>query len=256
VARLTAKVALVSGGARGLGAAQCRVFAREGAQVAIADIDQASAAALAAQIVKAGGSARIYALDVTDEAAWDRTVAAVLADFGGLDVLINNAGIGRIASVEDCSLADWRAVMSVNLDGVFLGTRAGIRAMKTRGGGSIINISSVYGIVGDPLTAAYNASKGGVRNFTKSAALHCAKSGYEIRVNSVHPSFILTDMVTGAAATLPDPQGFLQQLIARHPLGRLCEPDDVAHACLYLASDETRNQTGIEIVVDAGYVAQ
>ncbi len=254
--RLDGKVALISGGARGLGAAIGRVFAREGARVALADVDFQTAQVTAAAIARSGAGVRAYALDVTDEAAWQRTVESVLADEGGLDILVNNAGIGRLASVEDCTFADWRAIMSVNLDGVFLGTRAGIAAMKRRGGGSIINISSVYGIVGDPLTAAYNASKGGVRNFTKSAALHCARSGYEIRVNSVHPSFILTDMVTGAASALADPEGFLQELIARHPLGRLCEPDDVAHACMYLASDETRNQTGIEIVVDAGYIAQ
>jgi 3(or 17)beta-hydroxysteroid dehydrogenase len=256
VTRLANKVAMVTGGARGLGAAQCRMFAREGAKIAIADIDIPAAEALAADIANAGGIAKVYKLDVTDEAAWDRVVAKVVADFGGLDVLVNNAGIGRIASVEDCTFAEWRAVMSVNLDGVFLGTRAGIRAMKSRGGGSIINMSSIYGIVGDAVTAAYNASKGGVRNFTKSAALHCAKSGYAIRVNSIHPSFILTDMVTGAAASLPDPAAFLAELIARHPIGKLCEPDDVAYAALYLASDETRNQTGIEIVVDGGYIAQ
>ncbi|MBN8887108.1 MAG: glucose 1-dehydrogenase [Rudaea sp.] len=253
MARLDNKIALVSGGARGLGAATCHAFVREGARVAIADIDLAAAQKLAGEI---GASAKAYALDVTDEGAWDRVVAQVVADFGGLTTLVNNAGIGHLASVEDCTFEQWRAVLAVNLDGVFLGTRAGIRAMKSRGGGSIINISSVYGIVGSELTAAYNASKGGVRNFTKSAALHCAKSGYEIRINSVHPSFILTDMVTGAAGKLADPQAFLTALIERHPLGRLCEPADVAHACVYLASDETRNQTGIELVVDAGYIAQ
>jgi NAD(P)-dependent dehydrogenase (short-subunit alcohol dehydrogenase family) len=247
---------MVTGGARGLGAAQCRLFAREGAKIAIADIDMAAADALAAEIKAAGGVAKVYKLDVTDEAAWDTTVTAVIADFAGLDVLVNNAGIGRIASVEDCTFAEWREVLSINLDGVFLGTRTGIRAMKGRGGGSIINMSSIYGIVGDALTAAYNASKGGVRNFTKSAALHCAKSGYGIRVNSIHPSFILTDMVLGAASKLPDPEGFLKALIERHPIGKLCEPDDVAYAALYLASDETRHQTGIEIVVDGGYIAQ
>ena len=254
--RLTNRIAMVTGGARGLGAAQCRLFAREGARVAIADVDTAAASALAKELAASGGWARPYTLDVTDESGWDATLAAVIADCGGFDVLVNNAGIGRIASVEDCTLADWRAVMSVNLDGVFLGTRAAIRAMKDRGGGSIINMSSIYGIVGDPLTAAYNASKGGVRNFTKSAALHCARSGYDIRVNSVHPSFILTDMVIGAAGSLPDPAAYLKELVARHPIGKLCEPEDVAYACLYLASDETRNQTGIEIVVDGGYLAQ
>jgi len=251
--RLENKIALVTGGARGLGAATCRAFAREGAKVAIADVESRGAEKLAAEI---GGSAKAYTLDVTDEAAWATVVNRVVADFGGLTTLVNNAGIGRFTSVEDSSLAEWRQILGVNLDGVFLGTREGIRAMKSRGGGSIINISSVYGMVGSPLTAAYNASKGGVRNFTKSAALWCAHNRYEIRVNSVHPSFIMTELVTGAAAALPDADGALKQLLAAHPLGRFCEPDDVANACVYLASDETRNQTGIELVVDAGFLAQ
>ncbi|MFT3791871.1 MAG: glucose 1-dehydrogenase [Rudaea sp.] len=251
--RLNGKVALISGGARGLGAAMGRLFAKEGAKVALADIDVDAAQTVAAQI---GANAKAYALDVTDEAAWDKVVAQVLADFGGLTTLINNAGIGRMGNVEDCTLKDWRDTLSVNLDGVFLGTRAGIKAMKLRGGGSIINISSIYGLVGSEAFPAYNASKGGVRIFTKSAALHCAKSGYEIRVNSVHPTFIATDMVIGVARESGDQPAFLAALAKLHPLGRLCEPEDVANMCLYLASDDSRNQTGAEFVVDGGFTAQ
>lgn len=251
--RLNGKVALISGGARGLGAAMGRRFAKEGAKVALADVDVAAARAVAAGI---GADAKAYALDVTDEAAWDKVVAEVVADFGGLTTVINNAGIARMGNVEECTLKDWRDTMHVNLDGVFLGTRAGIRAMKSRGGGSIINISSIYGLVGSEAFPAYNASKGGVRIFTKSAALHCAKAGYEIRVNSVHPTFIATDMVIGVARESGDQPAFLAALAKLHPFGRLCDPEDVASMCVYLASDDSRNQTGAEFLVDGGFTAQ
>lgn len=255
MSRLRSKTAMVTGGARGLGAAQCRLFAREGARVAVADLDSEAAEALAAEIREAGGQARAFALDVTGEDDWERAVAEVVAAFGGLDVLVNNAGIGILGTAEDATLEDWRRTMAVNLDGVFLGTRAAIRAMKGRGG-SIVNISSIKAMVGDPLTAAYDASKAGVRNFTKSAALHCAKEGYGIRVNSVHPTYVMTDLVRNAAAALDDPEGFLEEVLAKHPMGELCEPEDVAYAVLYLASDEARRVTGTELVVDGGYLAQ
>lgn len=251
--RLDNKIALISGGARGLGSAMARAFVREGAKVALADIDFAAAQVMAKEI---GPSAKAYALDVTDEIAWDLVVSDVVSDFGGLTTLINNAGIAVMANVEDCTLKDWRRTQSVNLDGVFLGTRAGIRAMKSRGSGSIINISSIMGLIGSEAFPAYNASKGGVRLFTKSAALHCAKSGYEIRVNSVHPTFIATDMVVGVAKESGDQKAFLDAVAKMHPFGRLCEPEDVANMCVYLASDDSRNQTGAEFLVDGGYTAQ
>ena len=254
--RLDNKVALVTGGAKGLGAAMCTLFAKEGAAVAVTDIDEAGAKAVAAEIEKSGGRARAYHQDVTDEAAWASTVQAVKADLGGFDILVNNAGIAIVGTVEDATLADWRKTMTVNLESVFLGTREAIRSMKQQGSGSIINMSSIEGIVGEPIVAAYNASKGGVRIFTKSAALHCAKSGYGIRVNSVHPGFIDTEMVSGAAATLDDPEAFVAEVIARHPIGKLGEPIDIAYAALYLASDESKHVVGAEMIVDGGYIAQ
>lgn len=254
--RLDGKTALVTGGALGLGAAMCKLFAAEGAAVAVTDINEAGAKSLAQEIEQAGGRAMSYQQDVTDEAAWATTIEAVKADLGGLDILVNNAGIAIIGTVEDCTLEDWRKTMTVNLDSVFLGTREGIRAMKGQGSGSIINISSIEGIIGEPVVAAYNASKGGVRIFTKSAALHCAKSGYGIRVNSVHPGFVDTAMVSQAAATLEDPQGFVDEVTSRHPIGKLVEAIDIAYAALYLASDESKHVIGTEMVVDGGYIAQ
>ncbi|WP_043769889.1 glucose 1-dehydrogenase [Algiphilus aromaticivorans] len=253
--RLQGRNALVTGGARGLGEAQCQALVREGARVVIADIDVAAGDALAARINGEGGHALALELDVTNESQWERVMQLATEELGALDILVNNAGIAALGSAEDTTLEDWRRVMAVNLDGVFLGTRAGIRAMKQRGG-AIINISSIKGIIADTFTAAYDASKAGVRNFTKSAALHCAHSGYGIRVNSVHPSYIMTDMVKDAASTMPDPDGFMAELLAKHPMGRLCEPEDVANAVVYLASDESGYVNGSEIVVDGGYTAQ
>lgn len=255
MARVQGKVAMVTGGAGGLGAAQCRLLAREGARVAVADIDPEAAEAVAAGIREAGGEAMTVTLDVTDEGGWDQAVAAVTGEMGRLDVLVNNAGIAILGSAEDMSLDDWRKTMAVNLDGVFLGTRAAIRAMKGHGG-SIVNISSIKGMIADPMTVAYDASKAGVRNLTKSAALHCAQEGYGIRVNSVHPTYVMTDLVRNAAASLDDPDAFLEEVLAKHPMGELCEPEDVAYAVLYLASEESRRVTGTEMVVDGGYLAQ
>lgn len=254
--RVQDKVAVITGGAKGLGAEMCRLLAKEGAAIAVADIDMDGAHAVVKEIQDGGGRAQAFRLDVTDEAAWDNVVDEIKAALGGFDVLVNNAGIGLIGTVEDTSLADWRKTMAVNLDSVFLGTRAAIRVMKEQKSGSIINISSIEGIIGEPMVAAYNASKGGVRIFTKSAALHCAHSGYGIRVNSVHPGFIATDMVKGAAGTLEDPDAFLEEITRRHPIGKLPEPIDVAYAVLYLASDESRNVVGTEMIVDGGYIAQ
>jgi 3(or 17)beta-hydroxysteroid dehydrogenase len=253
--RLNGKTALITGGARGLGAATCRVFVREGARVVVADVDLAAAEQLADELVAGGAEAIALALDVTQEDQWEHTLAAAEDALGALDILVNNAGIAALGSAEDTTLEDWRRVMAVNLDGVFLGTRAGIRRMKTRGG-AIVNISSIKGIIADTFTAAYDASKAGVRNFSKSAALHCAASGYGIRVNSVHPSYIMTDMVRGAAETMADPEAFMAAILAKHPMGTLCEPDDIAHAVLYLASDEAKYVNGTELIVDGGYTAQ
>jgi NAD(P)-dependent dehydrogenase (short-subunit alcohol dehydrogenase family) len=175
--------------------------------------------------------------------------------FGRLDIAVNNAGVALAGDVEHASLEQWRWLMSINLDGVFLGAKHAIAAMK-RTGGSIINISSIEGIIGDANLAAYNASKGGVRIFTKSAALYCAKAGYKIRVNSIHPGYIWTPMVEQLLQTQPDPEAAKAYIAGLHPAGRLGEPDDIAYGVLYLASDESKFVTGAELVIDGGYTAQ
>ena len=190
--RVKGKVALVSGGGAGIGEAICMRLAEEGATVAVTDINEQNARRVADAIVNQGGTALAIHQDVTDEKRWAQVVDQVVEQAGSLDVLVNNAGIAIVGNVENTSLEDWQKTQSVNLDAVFLGTREAVRVMKNSGG-SIINISSIEGIIEDPQIAAYNASKGGVRIFTKSAALHCAAQGYPVRVNSVHPGFISTN---------------------------------------------------------------
>ena len=256
--RVSGKVALVTGGASGLGAAQCRLLAKEGAKVAVTDINEEGAKVVATAICQAGGEAIYLKHDVTLEIDWERTVTETVKQFGGLDILVNNAGIAIVKSVEDTSLEEWRLTLAVNLDGVFLGTKCAIGIMKENGGGSIVNISSIEGIVGEPMTAAYNASKGGVRIFTKSAALHCAYNDYDIRVNSVHPGFVQTPMLAEAVVAIPAEQAadLQQRVVASIPLKRYGEPDEIAYGVLYLASDETKYMTGSELVIDGGYTAR
>lgn len=252
--RLANKVALVTGAGSGIGAATAKRFAGEGALVVVTDINGESAQAVAAGINSSGGRAEARTQDVTDEALWGTLVADIVAAHGSLDVLVNNAGIAITANVENTTLEDWRRTQAINGESVFMGTRAAVAVMKVRGG-SIINISSIEGIVGEPNATAYNYSKGGVRIFTKSAALHCAAQGYPIRVNSVHPGFILTPMVEAGIAALPadEIQAQYQRLIGEIPLGVMGEPIDIANGCLFLASDESRYMTGAELVIDGGY---
>ncbi|RAL25161.1 3-beta hydroxysteroid dehydrogenase [Lujinxingia litoralis] len=256
--RVSGKRALVTGGGSGLGAAQCEMLASEGAQVVVADINMDGASAVAEKIKGAGGQALALSLNVTSEEEWAEAVDATVDRFGGLEVVVNNAGIAIPANVETTTMDIWRKTLAVNLDGVFLGTRAAIGYMKDHEGGSIINISSIEGIIGEPGAAAYNASKGGVRIFTKSAALHCAAEGYAIRVNSVHPGYILTAMVSGAVAQMPqdEAKAFQDRILGAIPLGRMGEPDEIAYGVLFLASDESRYMTGSELVIDGGYTAQ
>ena len=254
--RLEGKVALISGAARGMGAAEARLFAREGASVVIGDVLEEEGRQVEAQIGEAGGHALFIRLDVTSEADWTTAVAAAVSRFGKLDILVNNAGIGSAGvnrnrtMVEETTEEDWDRVMGVNAKGVFLGTKAAIPEMRRAGGGSIINISSIYGLVGSGGASAYHASKGAVRLLTKSAAIQYAGEG--IRANSVHPGFIETAM-TAAMRADPDRN---QKLLSATPLGRLGEPDDVANGVLFLASDESSFMTGSELVIDGGWTAQ
>lgn len=254
MARVESKVAIVSGAAMGIGRAAALLLAKEGASVVVGDIDEAGGRNVVAEIEGQGGKARFIRLDVSKEEDWQAAMAVTLEAFGRLDIAVNNAGIAYNGTVESTSLEDWRHVQSINLDGVFLGTKYAIEAMRKHGGGgSIINLSSIEGLIGDPTLAAYNASKGGVRLFTKSSALHCARSGYKIRVNSIHPGYIWTPMVKGLTA---EDVAARQRLVDLHPVGHLGEPDDIAYGIIYLASDESKFMTGSELVIDGGYTAQ
>ena len=251
MARVENKVALVSGGAGGMGAAEAKLLAREGAKVVIGDILEEEGRRTEAEINEAGGECFFVRLDVTSAADWERAVAAAVARFGKLDILVNNAGIVARGVLEDSSSQEWDRVMEVNAKGVFLGTKAAIPEMRRAGGGSIINTSSISGLVGqDAIQPVYNASKGAVRIFTKAAAVQYAKEG--IRVNSVHPGAVDTPM---AEARLADPE-LQRQADARIPLGRTAQPEEIAYGVLYLASDESSFVTGSELVIDGGYTAQ
>ena len=254
--RVQDKVAIITGGALGIGKACALKLAEEGARVVVTDIKEEEGRQVVDAIKAAGGDAIFVRHDAASEDDWKQVIATTLATYGKLDILVNNAGVGKTTNVEDATLEDWRFLMSINLDGVFLGTKYGIEAMKKGSGGSIINLSSILGIVGDAATASYNASKGGVRIFTKSAALHCARSGYKIRVNSVHPGYINTPMVQAAMNAAGDAAAVQHHLVSLHPVGHLGEPDDIAYGVLYLASDESGFVTGSELVIDGGYTAQ
>jgi NAD(P)-dependent dehydrogenase (short-subunit alcohol dehydrogenase family) len=249
--RLAGKVALISGAARGMGAAEARLFAREGARVVIGDVLEAEGAAIEAEISAKGGEAVFVRLDVTRESDWAQAVASTVQRFGKLDVLVNNAGIGGVGRVDETATEAWDRVMEVNAKGVFLGTRAAIPAMRGAGGGSIINISSQLGLVGmDDSSPQYTASKGAVRLLTKTTALQYARDG--IRCNSVHPGPIVTPMTERRRA---EPAVY-QRMLSRIPLGRYGEPDEVAYGVLHLASDESAFVTGSELVIDGGWTAQ
>ena len=248
--RLNGKVALISGGARGMGAVEAELFASHGAKVVIGDVLIEEGRLTAQRIADQGGQAYFQPLDVTDERQWASIVTETVTRFGGLDVLVNNAGIYRIATIEQTSMDVFRQIMEVNVAGVFLGTRAVLPEMRKRGVGSIINISSTAGLAGSANSSAYQASKGAVRIFTKSTAIEHVGNG--IRANSVHPGMIDTDMIT---VLLKDPEE-RRQRIASVPLGRVGTALDVAYAVLYLASDESSFVTGAELVVDGGKTAQ
>lgn len=249
--RLENKVALISGGARGMGAAEARMFAREGAKVVIGDVLETEGRQVEAEINEVGGECLFLRLDVTSESDWQKAVETAVARFGKLDILVNNAGVVARGVLEDTTSEEWDRVMNINAKGVFLGTKAAIPEMRKAGGGSIVNISSMSGMVGQPnIQPVYNASKGAVRIFTKSAAVQYAKEG--IRVNSVHPGAVDTPM---SAARQADPEA-QTETIAHIPLGRTAKPEEVAYGVLYLASDEASFVTGSELVIDGGTIAQ
>ena len=251
VGRLSGKVALITGGASGIGRATALRFVAQGATVVIADIDF-EAAENAARDAEALIPAR---LDVTSDQEWRTVIDESVQNYRKVDVVINGAGISSTRDIETVSLEEWHRVMAINVDGVFLGCQHAVRAMKGAGGGSIVNISSVSGLIGGRNTVAYNASKGAVRLLTKSVALHCAYKQYGIRCNSVHPTFIETPMVDGMLAEVRDPARTRAALEASVPLGRMGRPEEVADLLVYLASDESQFVTGAEFVIDGGMTA-
>ncbi len=251
------KVALVTGGASGIGAETARILAGHGAAVAVADLDEKGGQEVAAEIQSMGGQACFSALDVTSEEDWTAAVASTVEHFGGLHIVVNGAGIEIMAKIADTSLADFHRVMAVNVDGVFLGIKQAMPAMRESGGGSIINISSIAGIRGYSRQIAYVASKGAVRLMTKAAAAEAAYYGYNVRVNSVHPGAIDTPMVHGMMAH-HDAEGqaaAMEKMRQMHPIGRMGQPIDIANAILFLASDASSFMTGSEVVVDGGITA-
>lgn len=251
------KVVLITGAAKGIGAAACHALAAAGAKLAVSDIDQDAGRELCEALRAAGADAEFFPLDVCDEQQWQHCMETVVASFGQLDGVVNNAGIAVICGPEEESLEGWRRTQTINSDAVFLGSRAAIQAMKSRGG-AIVNVSSIEGIVGDPMLPAYNASKGAVRALTKSLALYCADRDYGIRVNSLHPGYVETPLVSGALAKLSedDANAFATRVVASIPMGRMARAEEIAHGIVFLLSDAASYMTGSELVMDGGYTAR
>ncbi|HEY8352590.1 MAG TPA: glucose 1-dehydrogenase [Sphingomonadales bacterium] len=253
--RVAGKVAIVTGGASGLGAAIAAMLVREGAKVTITDVNVEAGKALAEKL-----HCRFLGQDVSDEKRWDEVIETVEEEDGALHILVNNAGVGDAvdnATPEDTRLSDWQRIHRINMEGVFLGCRAAIPAMKRAGGGSIINMSSIAALVATPFITAYGASKAAVLQFTRSVAKHCAENGYRIRCNTVHPGQIRTPMHDGLIRDTAAKHGITfeqaeAQFRSMIPMGEFGEPDDIAYAVLYLASDESKHVTGTQIVVDGG----
>ena len=256
--RVAGKTALVTGAAQGLGAAIARLLAQEGARVLLTDINEAGAAAVAADMNAECGAGTAFAArhDVTSEADWLAVLTLAKDNLGGLSVLVNNAGIGTGGSVEELSLDDWRRCMAVNADSVFLGCKHALPLLRDSQPASIVNISSIAGLVADGNMAVYNASKSAVWGLTRSVALYCARSGWQIRCNSVHPAFVDTPILDNFRRKPGTSHDELKGKLARNiPLGRVGEPEEVALGVLYLASDESRFMTGSELKLDGGLSA-
>ena len=254
--RVSGKMALITGGAQGLGRATAMMLAREGAKVTVTDVNGDGAAETAALINDAHpGSGFAYQHDVTSEARWQEVVKAASDDMGGLNILVNNAGIGSLGSVEDEEYETFKKVQAVDVDSIFLGCKYAIPIMRNHGAGSIVNISSIAGLIASGNYVSYNAAKSAVWLMSKSIALHCAKTtGGMIRCNSVHPTFINTPILDGVKQMFGEEEG-IAKLARQVPMGRVGEPDDIAYAVLYLASDESKFVTGAELKVDGGISA-
>lgn len=254
--RLTGKKAIISGGASGIGAASAKHFIAEGAQVVIGDINVEKGQAIVAQY---GDELGFVELDVTLPDSWDAAMAYASEQMGGLTTVINSAGVSIPIPIENLSLEDFRHTMAINLDGTFLGTKAGIKALKDVEGSSIVNVASTLGHRGGSFVPAYCASKAGVLNLTRACALHCSENTYKVRVNTISPGAIHTEMVDGyinaALAEGGTAEAVIGGFAALHPMNRLGTPDEAAHAIVYLASDESAYSTGIDIPVDGGYLA-
>jgi len=253
MARLEGKVAIVTGGGSGMGRATACLFADEGAKVVATDLDERALASLATE---AGPAVRTLRHDVADEAGWAGVIELARSAFGGLHILVNNAGIATEGTPESANLADWRRVHAVNVEGVFLACRAAIPAIHASGGGSIVNIASRAGIRAAPTyLAAYGASKGAVHEYTMTVAMYCARAGYNIRCNSINPGAIDTPLLQASFDQAEDPEQRRKMIVGRVPLGRMGRPIDIAYAALYLASDEAAYVTGVSLNVDGGVTA-
>jgi NAD(P)-dependent dehydrogenase (short-subunit alcohol dehydrogenase family) len=246
--RLAGKVALVSGGASGIGAAHVRIFAVEGAKVIAGDIQEEMGKAVVGEVRRGGGEATFVRLDVSKESDWAHAVREAVSRYGKLTTLINNAGIYWPQGIEAETLEKWNKMIAVNQTGVWLGMKAAVPEMRRAGGGAIVNISSLYGIIGSPSSISYHASKGAVRIMSKAAALEYARQG--IRVNSIHPGQIETPILAGLT---PEQN---EQIKAATPVGRMGKPEEIAYGSLYLCSDEAAYTTGIELIIDGGWSAQ
>ena len=257
--RVGGKTALITGGAGGLGQAMARMLAREGAKVAISDVDGGAAKAVAEAInADHPGMAFAYEHDVAREDDWVRVVASASADMGGLSILVNNAGIGgKLVWAEQDTIENWRQVQAINIESVMLGCKHAMPHLRASGAASIINISSIAGLAAGPGMGAYNATKAAVWLYTKTVALECAKAGWNIRANSVHPVFIKTPILDPFIAMAGGDEALAHKKLTRAiPMKRIGEPDDVAYCVLYLASDESKFVTGSEFKIDGGLTAQ
>ena len=253
--RFDGKVVLVTGAGRGIGLATAEQFASEGATVVATDYDEAALESARQHLSAAGLDVDLRAHDVSDARAWKTIVADMLEQYGTLDVIVNNAGTGVFADIESTTLEELRTTFATNVEGVFHGTQLGIEAMR-ESGGAIVNVASIAANIAEPMLPAYAASKGAVRQLTKSAAVDCARKGYDIRINSIHPGYTETKLVTDALESLGDAAGqFTEDLMKVVPMGRIAAAIEIARPILFLASDDASFMTGSELIVDGGYTA-